>query len=426
MGAQENDEPRRPAARRRVRAAGALALLLLAALVAAVLVQRGRSVQALTVQRQDIVQSVVSTGRVIASARMGIASEVAATVREVRVREGDAVRAGQVLARLADEEARAALAQAQAGLAEAQSRAVQQSRVGAAVADEAELQARAALRAAEREHERVSQLVAQGFFAPQRLDEARRAFEVARSALASAQAQSQAHRPQGVEPQLAADRVAQARATVQLAQARLARLELRAPVDALVLRRDAEPGLMAQPGRELLVLAGRGPLRIEASIDERHLPLLFIGMGARAVADAFASQPFDARLSELAPLVDAERGSVWVRLSIAQPPPFLKADMTVSVELFGGKRAQALVLPAEAVRDASRDQPWVLALREGRAVRVPVRLGLQGVGSVEITQGLTEGEQVIPQTEKALPGERVRAAPARAAQRGFELPSFMR
>ncbi len=429
MGAAQNQNhhtPRLPALRRHRRAWTVLALVLLATLAGLAWMQRSRPVQVVALQRQDIVQSVVSTGRINAPARMGISSEVAATVREVMVREGESVRAGRLLVRLADEEARAVLAQAQAALAEARSRALQQSRVGAAVADQAERQARASFLAAEREHERARQLVAQGFFAPQRLDEAQRALEVARSDLASAQVQSQANRPQGVEPQLAADRVAQARANVQLAQARLARLQLRAPVDALVLRREVEPGLMAQSGRELLALAERGPLRIEASIDERHLPLLRLGMPARAVADAFSSQPFDARLSELAPAVDAERGSVLVRLAIAQPPAFLKADMTVSVELFGGRRAQALVLPSEAVRDAGRPQPWVLALRNGRAERVNVKLGLQGVGAVEITQGLSEGEQVIPQTEKALPGDRVRAAPPASAQRGFEVPSFVR
>ena len=149
-------------------------------------------------------------------------------------------------------------------------------------------------------------------------------------------------------------------------------------------------------------------------------------MSARAVADAFPGQPFEARLSYVAPAVDAERGSVAVRLALIQPPAFLKADMTVSVELFGGRRERALVLPSEAVRDIDRAQPWVLTLEQGQARRVSVRLGLRGVGAVELTEGLAPGALVIPQTEKALPGDRVRAAPARAERRGFELPSYLR
>lgn len=420
-----DDKKKQGGWRRSRRVWAGLALVVVGAAVWALLAARGPQVQVLTVKRQDIVQSVVASGRINAPARIAISSEVAAVVREVSVREGDAVRQGQLLVRLADAEARATLAQARAALAEAQGRALQQSSVGAAVADQTELQARAILTAAEREHERTRQLVAQGFFPPQRLDEAQRALDTARSALASAQVQAQANRSRGVEPQLAATRVAQAQANVQLAQARLDRLQLRAPVDAVVLRRDVEIGLMAQPGRELLLLAERGPLRIDATIDERHLPLLQPGMRARAVADAFAGQPFDARLSYVAPAVDAERGSVQVRLAIAQPPAFLKADMTVSVELFGGRRDQALVLPSEAVRDVD-GQPWVLRLQDGRAQRTPVQLGLKGVGAIEVRQGLSEGDAVIAQTEKALPGDRVRPAPPRQAQSGIEVPSFVR
>lgn len=401
-----------------------LGLILL--LVWVLAARRGTPVQVLHVQRLDLVQSVVATGRVSAPARISLASEVAATVAQVHVREGQSVRAGQLLLRMADGEARAALAQARAALAEAQGHAQAQSGLNAPLAEQAQRQAEAALWAAEREHARVRQLVAQGFFAPQRLDEAERALQAARSAHASALLQSQAQHQGGVEPQLAAARVAQARAQVQLAQARLMRLQLRAPADAVVLRREVEPGLMAQPGRELLLLAERGPLRIDASLDERHLPLLRLGMPARAVADAFAAQAFDAVLSEVAPAVDAERGSVQVRLALPQPPAFLRADMTVSVELFGGRRAQTLVLPSQAVRDADRGQPWALVLREGRALRVPLRLGLQGVGAVEVLEGLAEGEAVIAQTEPALPGARVRAAPPQGAPQGFELPSFVR
>ena len=99
--------------------------------------------------------------------------------------------------------------------------------------------------------------------------------------------------------------------------------------------------------------------------------------------------------------------------------------MTVSVEMVGGSKKEALVLPSGAVRDADREAPWVLALQDGRAVRVPVTLGLRGVGAVEVVKGLTEGERVIPQTEKAAPGDRVRPGPAVAVDKGFEVPSGM-
>jgi HlyD family secretion protein len=388
--------------------------------------QQGAVVPVVAVARADIVQSVVATGRLNAAARIDVAAEVTATVLEVRVREGDTVRAGQVLLRLQDAEARAALLQAQAALTEAQARVVQQSAVSAPVAKQALVQAQAALLVAERELQRTQDLVAQGFFSQQKLDDARRALDVARSAAESARVQSASNQGGGVEPALVASRMEQARSAVDAAAARLARLTIVSPADAVVLARSVEPGSMAQPGRTLLSLATQGDLRIDAAVDEKNLRLLSNGMAARAVADAYPGQPFDANLSYVAPVIDAQRGTVEVRLAVPKPPAFLKPDMTVSVELIGGAHQDALVLPSVAVRDADREAPWALVIQDGRAVRVPVRLGLRGVGSVEITQGLKLGDEVIPQTEKALPGDAVRGRAPAAREKGMEVPSFIR
>lgn len=387
--------------------------------------QRGTLVQTVQVAHTGIVQSVVATGRLNAPARMDIGPEVTATVLDVRVREGDKVKAGELLVRLSDAEARAALQQARFALSEARSRAAQQATVTAPVAAQSVVQAQAAFTAAERDFQRTQELVAQGFFSQQKLDDARRQLDTAQSALQSARLQAQANQPSGVEPALAAARIAQAQAAVEVAQARLARLNIASPVDALVLTRSAEPGAMAQPGHVLLTLAAQGGTRIDANVDEKNLRLLKPGMAARAVADAYPGQPFDAQLNYIAPAIDPQRGTVEVRLAVPNPPAFLKPDMTVSVELVGGVKKDALVLPSGAVREADREAPWVLALQDGRAVRVPVKLGLRGVGAVEITEGLKEGDPVIPQTEKALPGDKVRPGPAAASGKGFEVPSGM-
>ena len=406
---------------------GAAALLVLVVAGAAVLAsRRGTPVQLVAVARTGIVQSVVATGRLNAPARMDIGSEVAATVLEVPVREGDRVKAGDVLLRLSDAEARAALQQARAALTEARGRATQQATVAAPVASQAVVQAQATLTSAERDFQRTRELVAQGFFSQQKLDEARRALDTASSALQSAQVQSQANQPGGVERSLAVSRIDQAAAAVEMAQARLARLAVTSPVDAIVLTRSVEPGSMAQPGHVLLSLAAQGGTRIDANVDEKNLRLLTPGMPARAVADAYPGQSFDAQLNYIAPAVDPQRGTVEVRLAVPNPPAFLRPDMTVSVELVGGTKKDALVLPSGAVRDADRQAPWVLLLSGDQALRRPVRLGLRGVGSVEILEGLKEGDQAIPQTEKAAPGDRVRPGPVLTPDKGMEVPSFIR
>ena len=405
---------------------GLAALLVVAVSAAALLAnRRGTAVQLVPVVRTGIVQSVVATGRLNAPARMDIGAEVTATVLDVQVREGDRVKAGALLLRLSDAEALASLQQARAALLEARGRATQQATVAAPVASQAVVQAQAAFTAAEREHQRARDLVAQGFFSQQKLDDAQRVLDTARSALQSARVQAQANQPSGIERTLAASRIDQAQAAVGVAEARLARLSITSPVDAIVLTRSVEPGSMAQPGRVLLTLAAQGGTRIDANVDEKNLRLIKLGMAAKAVADAYPGQSFDAQLNYIAPAVDPQRGTVEVRLAVPNAPAFLRPDMTVSVEMVGGVKQDALVLPSGAVRDADREAPWVLALQAGRAVRVPVTLGLRGVGAVEIVKGLAEGQQVIPQTEKAAPGDRVRPGPGVAENKHFEVPADM-
>jgi HlyD family secretion protein len=401
------------------------ALVLVSLLTGAVLLQqRGTPVQVVPVLRSHLLQSVVATGRLNAPARIELAAEVTATVLSVQAREGDHVQAGQLLVRLSDAEARAALQQAKAALGEARNRATQQAKVTAPVSVQTVVQADAAWRNAENEYRRSEALVAQGFFSQQKLDEARRVLDSAASALRSARLQAEANQPRGIESGLAADRVAQALAAVQMAEARLARLAITSPVDGVVLVRNVEPGTMAQPGRVLLALAA-GSTRIDVGIDEKHLHMLVLGMPAKAAADAYPAQPFDAQLSYIGPAVDLQRGTVEVRLAVPQPPAFLKPDMTVSVELMGETHPRALVLPAAAVRDADSAAPWVLALQTHRAVRVPVKLGLRGIGTVEIVSGLNEGDLAIPQTEKALPGDSVRQTAVADPVKGMEVPSFV-
>ncbi len=404
-----------------------LAGAVVVAIGAALLLTNGRGalVQVVPVTRTAIVQSVVATGRINAPARMDIGAEVTATVQEVRVREGDRVKAGAVLLRLSSDEAGAALNQARAALVEAQARVTQQSNVTAPVASQAVVQAQAAFTAVEQDYQRTRELVAQGFFSQQKLDDAKRLLDTASSTLASARVQSLANQGTGVERVLVASRVDQAVAAVAVAQARLARLTITSPVDAIVLARNAEPGSMAQPGRVLLSLAAQGGLRIDAGVDEKNLHLLTIGMAAKAVADAYPGQPFDAQLTFISPAVDPLRGTVEVRLAVLNHPAFLRPDMTVSVEMVGGSKPDALVLPSGAVRDADREASWVLLLQEGRAVRVPVKLGLRGVGAIEITSGLKVGDEAIAQTEKALSGDRVRRSTPVVREKAAEVPSFI-
>jgi HlyD family secretion protein len=149
-------------------------------------------------------------------------------------------------------------------------------------------------------------------------------------------------------------------------------------------------------------------LRLSAQVDEKNLPLLKPGAMAIAAADAFPDLRFPAEVSFVAPGVDAARGTVELRLTVADPPAALKSDMTVSIEVPGPLLKQALVIPADAVRQLQTSAPWVVVLRDDEAVRVPVKLGVRTQGRVSVEDGLKAGDGLIL-TRGIEPGARVRA-----------------
>ncbi|TXT20656.1 MAG: HlyD family secretion protein, partial [bacterium] len=211
-----------------------------------------------------------------------------------------------------------------------------------------------------------------------------------------------------VEVRLAQARLAQAHAALALARARQAKMVLRAPVSGLLVRKAVEAGDTVSQGKVLFEIAAAGQTEIVLQVDEKNLGRLAPGQVASVLADAYPGQPFQAAIFHIAPAVDAAKGSVEVKLRVPEPPAFLRADMTVSVEIVVGRREGALTLPVGALREVTSPKPWVLVAEGGRALRRDVQLGLRGTGVVEVRAGLKGGERVILPESGAEPGDRVR------------------
>jgi HlyD family secretion protein len=385
---------------------GVLALAL--ALGLAARAASARKVPAYVAERRALVQRVVASGRVMPAARVTLGSLSLARVVEVAVREGDAVRAGQLLLRLDDAEARAALAQARARVQEAAARLDLVRGVTTRTAAESVRRAEVRVAQAERDVERVRRLFDGGSASAAQLEDAEKALVIARSETETALAQAASLADAGADQRLAAAALRQAQAAAAVALAKLDEKEVRAPAAGRILARAVEPGDVVQAGSTLVVLAEDGRTRLTVQPDEKNLAWLREGQEAEAVADAFPAAPFRAAVAYIAPGVDPARGTVEVRLDVAEPPPFLRPDMTVSVNVTVGRKDDALVVPAEAVRDAATD-PWVLRVEGGRAVRRPVRLGLRGEGMLEVVEGLAAGDAVVPPAAGVLDaGTRVR------------------
>jgi HlyD family secretion protein len=369
----------------------------------------GRQVPTVAAKRADLVQTIVATGRVITPSRVELGPVIVGTVIKVNVREGDAVKAGTALAMLKDDELRAAVAQASGALAEAEARVAQLGNLSAPLAEQSLMQAEANFIWARDELARTRQLAEKGFFSTAKVEEAERNAAVARAARDSALAQAATNRPQGSDYALAIARRAQAKAALDAALSRLENVSIKTPVAGTVLKRHVEPGDVVQAGKTLFELAAVGQTQLVLQVDEKNLASLRLDQHALAVADAYPGDRFDARIFYIAPGIDAQRGSVEVKLAVPTPPTYLKPDMTVSVEIAAGRAENALVVPAEMIREASSVSPWVMVVRDGIAVRQPVKLGLRGSGQTQVIAGLNDGERVIAPTIPVVQGANVRA-----------------
>lgn len=400
--------------------------IILLAAVAAFFVVRGLAgpkVRAVEAVRGDLVQTVISTGRVITPARVEIGSVVLGTVRTVETKEGTVVKAGQVMARLRDEEQRAAVEQARATLAEAEARLTQLARLSAPASEQTLRQADANLGLADEEYKRTRNLYEKGFFSQAKLEQAERDLAVARAARENALLQATSNSPKGSDYALALARRDQARAGREAAQARLDHTVIRAPAPGTVLRRLVEPGDVVQQGKKLFELSVAGDTQVVLNVDEKNIGLLALGQKAAVMADAYPGRSFGAEIFYIAPGVDAQRGTVEVKLRVPEPPAFARPDMTVSAEIVAARREGTLTLDSEALRDAAGPAPWVMVVRAGRAQRQGVRLGIRGAGRTEVVAGLAAGEAVVPPSEAAVrEGSRVRADVAPAAKKPVTRP----
>ena len=376
----------------------------------AVVRARGPAVRVALVERGDLEQHVVASGRVWVASRVQIAAQAPGLVVRVAAASGQHVEAGDLLVQQEDAEALAGVAQAKAGEEQARARMSLLRRVGATVANESLREADTNWEHALGEFGRVQKLASSGSVAPFELDDARRSLDLARAQRAAATAQQQSSAPAGADSRIALSALTLAQAQLGAARVRLAQTRIVAQQPGVVLSRSVEQGDVVAPARTLMVLAADGDTFVVIQLDERNLASIALGQSARAVADAYPDRPFDAQVSYVAPSVDPQRGSIEVRLRVPKAPLGLRPEMTVSVDLTVASKLQVLTLPTESVHALSSPSPWVLAVEHDRAVRREVTLGIRGSGRAEVAAGVGEGARVVAGDGQAVtPGQRVRA-----------------
>ena len=354
----------------------------------------GPEVEGLKVEQRDFVQTVVASGHVENAHRVDIGAQLTGTVKRVPVAEGQMVQAGQLLIELENTELQASLKQAEFNVQQAAAKLRQLREVQVPVTAHALHQAMVTQETSQQALKRSQDLYDKGFTGQAALDEFKRTALVTQSQVLSLKDQMASLNEGGSDSVLAQANLSQAKAGSELAHARLRYAQISAPSSGTLISRNVEPGDVVQAGKVLMVLSPTGTTELVVQIDEKHLSQLKIGQAATASADAYSKEQFPAVLSYINPGVDAQRGSVTVKLQVPQAPSYLQQDMTVSLNIEVAKRSQAILLATEAVRDIEKSA-WVLQIVNGKAVRQPIQIGLRGPGYCEVLKGLQPNDVVI-------------------------------
>ncbi|MFA9470264.1 MAG: efflux RND transporter periplasmic adaptor subunit [Deltaproteobacteria bacterium] len=374
----------------------------------------GPRVDAITPVRQPMVQTIVTSGRVVQRRQSKLGAMIPGTVAEVSVEDGDRVEAEALLVRLADEDALANLAEAEASVSEAEARLARVQGVGRRMAEQALRLATIEARQAEVEFQRQQALAGTGAVSELSFERARRDRDQARSRRVSASLEVAAAAPKGSDVAVSAAALSRAQARLTAAQVAVEQTRIRAPLPGVVLKRHVEPGEVVQPGDAIVTFAGDGPLQVRIQPDESNLALLRLGQHALVSSEAFPEQRLGASISRIAPSVDPVRGTVEVDLDIDDETD-LRPDMTMTVEIEVGRTSSALVVPSWAIRDLGSDRPWVMIAKEGEARRRDVELGLEGDDVVEVVSGLSTDDRVLSPMLPIEEGHPVRLRKARGA-----------
>lgn len=342
-----------------------------------------------TVKHAKIATGPRVSGTLEAREHAVLRAELGGTVVSVGPDLGDPVKKGQVLARIESKALGSQVTSAQAGVQSAQA-SVQS--------------AQAAVELAKREVDRTEALVKGGAAPARDLDRARANLRSAEAGLAQAKSG-----------------VTSARAGVASAGSVLGDSTIRSPIDGVVMKREVNAGDVATPGALVYEIIVPQSMRLEASVSSEDLGALAVGRRVDFEVRGYGDQKFEGSIARIAPAADPVTRQIAIIVDIPNPGGQLLAGLYAEGRVSSEER-DALVVPESAI-DTSGDRPTVMHVKDGKAERVAISIGLRDDVHevVEAATGLVDGELVIlnhaartiePGAKVAPPGTKPPAAPA--------------
>lgn len=303
------------------------------------------------VKAQDLRRLLPLTGSLRAVNQASVKARVAGEVREVLVREGEAVKAGQVLIRMDQSDYQARVDQAQGAL----------------------LAARGQLDIATKSRDNNKALLDKGFISKNAFDNAESQFGIARANVESA------------------------RGALDVAQKALADTVIRAPISGLVSSRSVQPGEKVSADNRLLDVVDLSQMELEAAVPASEIAHVALGQEVQVKIEGIL-QPLAGKVVRINPATQSGSRSIMTYIQIDNPQGALRVGMFGEARLTMAKKAAVLSVPHSAIR-SDGGNTFVYAIENSKLVQKPVTLGISGDdgegGAVEVIQGLDSGAQIV-------------------------------
>jgi len=361
-------------------------------------------VQTAKVERERIVQKVSATGRIQPKTKVEISADVSGKILELPVVEGQWIEKGTFLVGLDRERYAAAVENAEASVNSAEANAALVERNLARL---------------RKEYERSKQLHASGLESPSEHEAKESAWQVETARLKAAR-----------------DQVAQANALLKQARDDLSKTRIYAPMSGTVSALHKEQGEIALGSQfqkdVIMVIADLSAMEAQVNVDENDVVSVAVGQPAEIKVDAMPDVRFHGTVSEIsssanvAPTGSAEQKTEFeVKIAVADAPPALRPGMTAEAEIVSKTADNALSVPLQSVAVRTLDQlvkkgekpeeaeagyrpdndgfvEVVFRVDNGRAVASQVRTGIQSDDAIEILEGLSEGDEVVSGSYRAI------------------------
>jgi membrane fusion protein (multidrug efflux system) len=298
-------------------------------------------VEAVKVAKASLPQTITAVGSMRSDESVTLRPEVAGRINAIGFQEGQRVAKGAPLVKLDPAIPQAELQQANANLTLAKAK-----------------------------YERAVDLQQRGFISSQARDEAENNLKVAEAA-------------------------------VTLAQARLAKTEIKAPFNGLIGLRQVSIGDYVKEGADLVNLESVDLLKVDFRVPEIYLKQVRVGQVLEVSLDAVPGRTFEGRIYAINPLIDAAGRSILIRAQVQNPDAALRPGMFVRVRLITREMADALVVPEQALVPQGQEQ-YVFRVMDGKAVRTRVEVGQRGDGRVEIVGGVEPEDVVVTAGQQKL------------------------